>query len=266
MELGLAPYFSQQMLGRNELMASQNALNYLELSAVHKDELEVYFDISAILSQLGAAGQQVQSEYEVEEAELNSQVTDLFRSVLPDIDELSTLLREEFLLNVTEDNELEVDIQDILNDSLNLSAVDVPLPPLVEAAALEQVLPFVDLTQIQGANVTLPDVGPLGQNVTLLDLLEGTATVNLGELLETLQDGNLTTVKVPLAPLLEQMINSTGDIDLALAHNFTIVEGFDAPAGKFPTTLGDAVLMDCRSAKNMLFNSYLRVFDEIVKA
>ena len=100
----------------------------------------------------------------------------------------------------------------------------------------------------------------------MIDLLEGDISINLSELFDSLEGSKFTTLTVPLEPVLESLINSTAgiDADLLLAKNFTVVEGFEAPEGKFPTTLGDAVMIDCNQAKSMIFDSYQRVFEQIV--
>lgn len=78
------------MIGENEIMASQNALNYLEVSAQFKEKLEVYFDISTILSTFRAGRESVASDYD---DTVDNQLTELLRSLLPDIEEFSSLLR-----------------------------------------------------------------------------------------------------------------------------------------------------------------------------
>ena len=132
-------------------------------------------------------------------------VSDLLQSFIPGVDELTEMLRNRFDLNVNANNELSIDLYDILGVSLDQSAVDIPLPPLIEGGldALEEFLPFFNRTQFEAANITIEDLGLVGQDVTLLDLIEGNLDLNVGELLDTLQNGDLTTFEIPLEPLLD---------------------------------------------------------------
>ena len=132
-------------------------------------------------------------------------VSDLLQSFIPGVDELTEMLRNRFDLNVNANNELSIDLYDILGVSLDLSAVDIPLPPLIEGGldALEEFLPFFNRTQFEEANITIEDLGLVGQDVALLDLIEGNLDLNVGELLDTLQNGDLTTFEIPLEPLLD---------------------------------------------------------------
>ena len=200
--------------------------------------------------------------------DIDGQVSGLIRSFLPSIDELSDLLRDRFDLNVSADNEIEIDLYEALGVNFNLSTIDLPVPPLIDGglSTLEILLPFINRTQLEEANITIPDLGPLGEDVSLIDLIDGNLEVNLGQILETLSGNDLTTLAIPFEPLLDQLINSTAglEVSLLLAQNFTVSESFEAPEGKFPTNLGDVVLIDCNYAKNLIFSSYNRIFNRIV--
>ena len=73
------------------------------------------------------------------------------------MDELTEMLRNRFDLNVNANNELSIDLYDILGVSLDLSAVDIPIPPLIEGGldALEEFLPFFNRTQFEESNITI---------------------------------------------------------------------------------------------------------------
>lgn len=75
---------------------------------------------------------------------------------------------------------------------------------------------------------------------------------------------NLTLLTIPLEPVINEILTQAAEVDLALAHNYTVVEAFDAPAGKFPSTLGDVILIDCKSAPNLIRSTYTRVYDQLI--
>ena len=84
-------------------MASYTALNYLALSATNKDELEVFFDFDTILSQTAAGDSE-------------DPTADLFRQLLPDVDDIASILRDEGQVYVNSDNQIEVSIEDLFGD------------------------------------------------------------------------------------------------------------------------------------------------------
>lgn len=53
-------------------------------------------------------------------------------------------------------------------------------------------------------------------------------------------------------------------IEMALAHNFTVIEEFDKPSGKFPALVGDVVLVDCRSAKRLITGTWDKIYHDAI--
>ena len=53
-------------------------------------------------------------------------------------------------------------------------------------------------------------------------------------------------------------------IEMAVAHNFTVIEEFDKPSGKFPAVVGDVVLVDCRSAKRLVTGTYDKIYHDAI--
>ena len=49
-----------------------------------------------------------------------------------------------------------------------------------------------------------------------------------------------------------------------MAHNFTVFEDFDKANGKFPNTLGNIVLIDCRYMNSFFETSYNQYFNKLV--
>jgi len=50
------------------------------------------------------------------------------------------------------------------------------------------------------------------------------------------------------------------NIPTALSNNYTVVESFDHPQGKFGDTFGNVILIDCRYAKNLISSTFERFF------
>lgn len=47
-DLGLVPYFSQEILGDNEIFVADSALRHLDVAGHRKEFVEVYFDIAGM--------------------------------------------------------------------------------------------------------------------------------------------------------------------------------------------------------------------------
>ena len=54
-DLNLMPYFSQSIIGDNEIMVAESALRHLNTSPDRKEKLEVYFDLAAIMQMFSAS-------------------------------------------------------------------------------------------------------------------------------------------------------------------------------------------------------------------
>ena len=48
-DLSMTPYFSQTIIGENEVIVAKNSLDHLGISPDRKEKLEVYFDIGGML-------------------------------------------------------------------------------------------------------------------------------------------------------------------------------------------------------------------------
>lgn len=83
---------------------------------------------------------------------------------------------------------------------------------------------------------------------------------DLEGLFTTLQVMNKKTIKVPLSTLLKIADDNT-PYGIEFNHMFTVVESFDEPAGKYPSTLGEVLLVDCNSANNIIGHSISRLFN-----
>lgn len=132
-------------------MATNSSLQYLDVSARNKDKLEVFFDLETILKTLEYQRDATSSEYadRTMTDELNEQLTEALTSVLPPVDEIVAILRDDFNLVITDDNELVLNWVDlIVTEVPNLGAVDIPLPVnnLFSVETLQNLLPFGNLT------------------------------------------------------------------------------------------------------------------------
>lgn len=50
----------------------------------------------------------------------------------------------------------------------------------------------------------------------------------------------------------------------SLAHNFTVFTDFESPNGKFPDTLGNIALIDCKYMNRFFETTYLEYFNNLV--
>lgn len=44
--------------------------------------------------------------------------------------------------------------------------------------------------------------------------------------------------------------------ELALSHNYTVIDAFDSTNGKFGNTLGNVALVDCKTFQNVFMTTY----------
>lgn len=109
----------------------------------------------------------------------------------------------------------------------------------------------------------LPGQSVLGETINLGDLLDGDVTIKLSDAMTSIDWREYAQVRVPLAPLLDAVFTLDG-FDLALSHNFTVVESFDSTHGKVPAGLGDAVLIDCHHAEALALSTYQRLLDQVL--
>ena len=60
-----------------------------------------------------------------------------------------TVLRDEFNLNVTSDNEIEIDIEEVLRKSVNPEDIDIILPQIINQEAYATILEVFDIAQLR---------------------------------------------------------------------------------------------------------------------
>jgi len=51
--LSIGEYFTDEIIGRNEIMASEDLLNYLGIKPKNKEQIEIYFDILSMFKSFG---------------------------------------------------------------------------------------------------------------------------------------------------------------------------------------------------------------------
>ena len=200
--------------------------------------------------------------------ELNEQLGTLFKQLLPSPSEVAKILKENNF-NVTNDDTVVIDINQIIRDNVNLSAIDISIPSPIN---LTEILPpGTDLSFLDNLNFTLPNdtiLGPLP--VTPAEILKGEITVSLDILSAVLEALGPTEIDIPIKEAMEDIIdrffNFQGvDVSLALNHNFTVIDGFEDTNGKFGNTLGNVAIVDCRYFQNVFMTSYGQLFRELAK-
>ena len=60
------------------------------------------------------------------------------------------------------------------------------------------------------------------------------------------------------------MVSDLTAFEMAIAHNFTVIEEFTKPHGKFPVMVGDVVLVDCKSAKHLITGTYAKIYHDAI--
>lgn len=69
-------------------------------------------------------------------------------------------------------------------------------------------------------------------------------------------------MKIPTKVLVDYIVEKNL-IPSEIALNYTAVEGFDEPNGKFPNTLGNVALVDCHYVLPALKETLQNMFDNI---
>ena len=68
---------------------------------------------------------------------------------MPTTEQLVTVLRDEFNLNVTSDNEIEIDIEEVLRKSVSPEDIDIILPRIINQEAYATILEVFDIAQLK---------------------------------------------------------------------------------------------------------------------
>jgi hypothetical protein len=115
--LGLAPYFSGEILGDSEIVISSYALRHLGVSSDRKEKVEVYFDILGLIDIfMSVSGNSAKSSTEEEQTQgLNNEMNDALKELLPSSDQMISIMKDTYQLPINDDNTLKVDIRDILS-------------------------------------------------------------------------------------------------------------------------------------------------------
>lgn len=99
--------------------------------------------------------------------------------------------------------------------------------------------------------------------LSVKDLIDGDLKITGANILQAFESANLTTLKVPIKPTIEALLNITR-VPTDIAHNFTVVDTFSVPKGKFGNTLGNVALVDCHYINRLFMSSYQRFFLEVI--
>jgi hypothetical protein len=75
-DLGLIEPFSQEIIGDNEMMLSDTAMRFLNISDVRKGKVELMFDFKSII-------QTYSSDYSETEGKVEGEIQSMIRKMLP---------------------------------------------------------------------------------------------------------------------------------------------------------------------------------------
>ena len=65
-------------------------------------------------------------------------------------------------------------------------------------------------------------------------------------------------MKLPIDQVVDFFYDNIAPVKLNFNYNFTVIDSFENPEGKIPSTFGDAAIIDCNYANNMLISFYER--------
>lgn len=126
--------------------------------------------------------------------EVNDEVGSQLNALLPSVDEVAGLLKENGF-NVSDDNNLVVDINQVVRDNLNLSSFDITIPSPIN---LTEILPIgTNLSFLDDLDFNVPN-GSLLSSFTPKEILTGDVTVNLDVLSAVLEGIGGTEINIPL--------------------------------------------------------------------
>ena len=75
----------------------------------------------------------------------------------------------------------------------------------------------------------------------------------------------MTKVNVPIGPTLDLLLNAGDFVPPGFANNYTVIDAFDNPKGKFGDMLGNVALIDCHYANAIFSSTYKESFMELVR-
>lgn len=122
--------FTDERVGDSEVMLSTNTMNYLNVSALHKDKIDLYFDFMQLMRTVysvtdGEFGSTVDAidtnvfkmnstntteEVEQIDRDVNKEINEALRQLLPSAEEIIKIMKEDFDVNITESNTVKIDV------------------------------------------------------------------------------------------------------------------------------------------------------------
>ena len=169
-------------------------------------------------------------------------------------------MRDTFDLNITDDGILAIDLHTAIEQNFNASTLNFTLPTL----DLKRWFPDLDLDRIQSISTPVEDEDSVFDGLSAKDLVDGDIQITGANILQAFENANLTTLRVPIKPTIEALLNITR-VPTDIAHNFTIVDTFSVPRGKFGNTLGNVALVDCHYINRLFMSTYQRFFLELIQ-
>lgn len=151
---------------------------------------------------------------------------------------------------------LVLDIHGIIEKNYNTSNLNFTVP----TPNITGLFPDGELDEITGLNAKVRDPDSPFDGWSLRDFLDGDLKITGANIMQAFENANLTTLRIPLEPALKALLN----IDIVpadIAHNFTLVDAFESPKGKFGDTLGNVALVDCHHINRLFESSYQKYFN-----
>ena len=167
-------------------------------------------------------------------------------------------------MNITDEGMLEVDIHEIIEQNFNSSSLNFTL----QTFDLKTYFPGLDFDQLGELARPIEDENSIFDGLSLKDLVDGDLKITGANILQFFENTNLTTLRIPIKPTIEGFldISSSAGVPTELALNFTIVDSFAVPKGKFGNTLGNVALVDCHYINRLFMSSYQNFFSGLIES
>jgi hypothetical protein len=165
-DLGLAPYFQQDILGDNEIMVAESALRHLSIDGHRKEKIEVFFDVAGLVQmfsgQLSSAG----DDSEGFAQQLQDQLDKVVQQAFPSSEDLVGFLRKEYDLNITNNNILNVEVRQVL-EAFGPDILDIQIPTF----NLTRLFPDADFSDVYELNLPIIGNGTSTGNYSMKDFI-----------------------------------------------------------------------------------------------
>lgn len=95
-DLGIAEFFTDEVMWKSEIMVQESLLKYLNVSATKKDEVELYFDLIGLAQALSITSQNNFRRPNM--TEVDAEFNNVLQQLLPSPEQIAKILKEDLNL------------------------------------------------------------------------------------------------------------------------------------------------------------------------